>query len=119
MLRRSTKQQVEEATTAKSPMESSQELSSRMLAAQCYTRTYTFESGISGDWDQQTTQARQNTIGGVWAMHSRGNGADGWSQMRYAKYTFNNHPTATTRIKVKVRGAPDGGKNSNAYLIQT
>ena len=39
--------------------------------------------------------------------------------MRYAKYTFNNHPSATTRIKVTARGAPDGGKNSNAYLIET
>jgi hypothetical protein len=85
----------------------------------CYTRWYTFDRGISGDWDLQTTQARQNTIDSVWAMHSKGTGADNWSRMRYAKYTFNNHPAATTRIKVTVRGAPDGGKNSNAYLIQT
>jgi hypothetical protein len=85
----------------------------------CYTRWYTFENGISGDWDQQTTSIRQNTIGGVWAMHSKGTGADNWARMRYAKYTFNNNPTATTRIKVTARGAPDGGKNSNAYLIET
>ena len=28
----------------------------------CYTRWYTSENGISGDWDQQTTSIRQNTI---------------------------------------------------------
>lgn len=92
---------------------------SSLVSAQCYTRTYTFNQGISGDWDQQTTEKRQNTIDGVWAMHSKGTGADNWSRMRYSKYTFNNHPTATTRIKVTARGAPDGGKNSNAYLIES
>jgi len=85
----------------------------------CYTRWYTFENGISVDWDQQTTSIRQNTIGGVWAMHSKGTGADNWARMRYAKYTFNNSPTATTRIKVTARAAPDGGKISDAYLIET
>ena len=52
-------------------------------------------------------------------MHSRGTGSENWSRMRYAKYTFNGHPKATTRIKVQVRGAPNGGKNSAVYLIQT
>lgn len=92
---------------------------SSVVSGQCYTRTYTFENGISEDWDQQTTQKRQNTIDGVWAMHSKGTGADNWTRMRYSKYTFNNHSTATTRIKVTARGAPGGGKNSNAYLIET
>jgi hypothetical protein len=92
---------------------------SSLVSGQCYQRYYQFDKGISPDWDLQTTGSRQNTINGVWAMHSKGNAGEGWSRMRYAKYTFNNSPTATTRIKVEVRGAPDGGKNSNAYLIQT
>ena len=39
--------------------------------------------------------------------------------MRYADHTFNSAPTSRTHIAVNMRGAPDGGKNSNAYLIQT
>ena len=42
-----------------------------------------------------------------------------WSRMRFADYTFNSYPNARTHISVIMRGAPDGGKNSNAYLIQT
>ena len=94
-------------------------LGSSLVSSQCYVRSYTFDKGISGDWDLQFTQSRQNTIGGVWAMHSQGQGTSNWSRMRYAKYTLNNSPTATTRIKVTARGAPDSGKNSNAYLMET
>lgn len=39
--------------------------------------------------------------------------------MRFADYTFNAYADAKTHISVEMRGAPDGGKNSNAYLIQT
>lgn len=39
--------------------------------------------------------------------------------MRFKDYTFNSHANAKTHIAVNMRGAPDGGKNSNAYLIQT
>jgi hypothetical protein len=91
----------------------------RLALAPCHIRSYDFSKGFSTDWDQQTTQSRQNLIDGVWALHSRGTGADNWSRMRYSKYTFNNNAQAYTRIKVQVRGAPDGGKNSNAYLIQS
>jgi hypothetical protein len=42
-----------------------------------------------------------------------------WSRMRFQDYTFNAYPQAKTHISVIMRGAPDGGKNSNAYLIQT
>jgi hypothetical protein len=84
----------------------------------CSTSWYTFNRGISGDWYRQTTQARQNTINGVWAMHSKETSANNWYCMNYAMYLFTNHPTVTTCIKLTVQGAPDGGKNSNAYLIQ-
>ena len=39
--------------------------------------------------------------------------------MRFKDYTFNSHGNAITHIAVNMRGAPDGGKNSNAYLMQT
>lgn len=39
--------------------------------------------------------------------------------MRFADYTFNSYANAMTHISVIMRGAPDPGKNSNAYLIQT
>ena len=39
--------------------------------------------------------------------------------MRFKDYTFNSHANAKTHISVIMRGAPDGGKNSYAYLIQT
>lgn len=39
--------------------------------------------------------------------------------MRYADHTFNTEASSLTHISVVMRGAPDGGKNSNAYLIQT
>lgn len=42
-----------------------------------------------------------------------------WARMRFKDYTFNSNPNAITHISVIMRGAPDGGKNSNAYLIQT
>ncbi|KXS09550.1 hypothetical protein M427DRAFT_63846 [Gonapodya prolifera JEL478] len=75
-------------------------------------------------WDLQGTGGRQGLATdsqgrSQWALHSIGNGGDGWSRMRYSLYTFNGHAAAWTNIKVKARGAPDGGKNSNAYLIQT
>ncbi|KAJ3219802.1 hypothetical protein HK099_004565 [Clydaea vesicula] len=88
----------------------------------CYERWMDFSNRAThSGFDLQTTGANQNPNGDGWWMHSRsaGTGGNTWSRLRFSDYTFNGHPNAKTHISVVMRGAPDGGKNSNAYLIQT
>lgn len=42
-----------------------------------------------------------------------------WSRLRFKDHTFNSRANAKTHIVVTMRGAPNDGKNSYAYLIQT
>lgn len=86
--------------------------------ANCFTRWMDFSNGRSNPgWDLQTTGSNQHPAREGWTMHSKPGAA--WARMRFADYTFNSYANARTHISVIMRGAPDGGKNSNAYLIET